>query len=44
MSIYDSLNKEQAEAVKRTEGPVLILGSRERQDQSDHAQDRLSHG
>ena len=25
MSIYDSLNKEQAEAVKRTEGPVLIL-------------------
>ena len=25
MSIYDSLNKEQAEAVKKTEGPVLIL-------------------
>ena len=25
MSIYDNLNKEQAEAVKRTEGPVLIL-------------------
>ena len=25
MSIYDNLNKEQAEAVRRTEGPVLIL-------------------
>ena len=25
MPIYDSLNKEQAEAVKKTEGPVLIL-------------------
>ena len=25
MSIYDTLNKEQAEAVRRTEGPVLIL-------------------
>ena len=25
MSIYDTLNKEQAEAVMRTEGPVLIL-------------------
>ena len=25
MSIYDSLNNEQAKAVKRTEGPVLIL-------------------
>ena len=25
MSIYDTLNKEQAEAVERTEGPVLIL-------------------
>ena len=25
MSIYDTLNKEQAEAVRHTEGPVLIL-------------------
>ena len=25
MSIYDTLNNEQAQAVRRTEGPVLIL-------------------
>ena len=39
MSIYDSLNEQQREAVFHTEGPLLILaGSRLRKNQSPDSQ------
>ena len=45
MSIYDTLNPPQREAVAQTEGPVLILaGSWFRQDKSADTQDCLSDG
>lgn len=43
MSIYESLNPVQQEAVYHTEGPLLILArGRVRQDQSADPQDCLS--
>ena len=43
MNIYETLNDMQQEAVRHTEGPLLILaGGRFGKDQSADSQDRLS--